>query len=115
MYSLSAAGQLPKNDALMLTIRRQHAAPKMGPDVSIPEELRKTDRNENVILFENEALIIFTTKSYLSTLKRHKHWLADGTFKVKLSIKCSLPSLIVSHSGVSRQFLSAIYITCYDD
>ena len=101
-YPLSAAGQFPKNDALMLTIRRQRAAPKMDLDGRLLVELRNTDRGKNFILFEDEALLIFTTKSNLSILKQHKHWFADGTFKVKLSIKCSLPSLIVSHSGVSR-------------
>ena len=45
----------------------------MGPDGRIPEELRKTDRDENFIFFEDEALIIFTTKSNLSILKQHKH------------------------------------------
>ena len=81
-YPLSAAGQLPKNDALMLTIRRQRIAPKMGPDGRLSEELPKTDRGEDFILFEDEKLIAFTTKSNLSILKQHKHWFADRTFKI---------------------------------
>lgn len=81
-YPLSAAGQLPKNDALMLTIRRQRAAPSLDPDGRLPEKLRKTDRGEDLILFESDKLIIFTTKSNLSILKKYKHWFADGTFKV---------------------------------
>ena len=68
-YPLSATSQLPKNDALMLTIRPQRATPKMGPDGRIPEKLRKTDRGENFVLFEDEILIIFMTKSNLSILK----------------------------------------------
>ena len=81
-YPLSAAGQPPKNDILMVTIRRQRIAPKMNPDRRLPEELRKTDRDEDFILFEDEKLIIFTTKSNLSILKQHKYWFADRTFKV---------------------------------
>ena len=109
MHPLSAADQLPKNDALMFTIRRQRTAPKMGPVGRILEGLRKTDRGENFILFEDEALITFTTKSNLSILKQHKHWFADETFKVKLSIKCSLSSLIVSRSGVQMIFISYLH------
>ena len=66
----------------MLTIRRQRIAPKMGLDGCLQEELRKTDHGEDSILFEDEKLIIFTTKSNLSLLKQHKHRFADGTFKV---------------------------------
>ena len=43
-----------KNDALMVTIRRQRIAPKMAPDGRLPQELSKTDRNEDFILFEDE-------------------------------------------------------------
>ncbi|CAF2120320.1 unnamed protein product [Rotaria magnacalcarata] len=81
-YPLSVAGQLPKTDALMLTIRRQRVAPSLDPDGHLPEKLRKTDRGEDLILFESVKLIIFTTKSNLSILKQYKHWFADGTFKV---------------------------------
>ncbi|CAF2065509.1 unnamed protein product [Rotaria magnacalcarata] len=43
-YLLNAAGQLPKTDALALTIRRQRTAPALDPDGRLPEKLRKTDR-----------------------------------------------------------------------
>ncbi|CAM4780355.1 unnamed protein product [Rotaria magnacalcarata] len=66
----------------MLTIRRQRVAPSLDPDGRLPEKLRKTDRGEDLILFESVKLIIFTTKSNLSILKQYKHWFADGTFKV---------------------------------
>ncbi|CAF4107188.1 unnamed protein product [Rotaria magnacalcarata] len=95
-YPLSAAGQLPKTDALMLTIRRQRVAPSLDPDGRLPEKLRKTDRGEDLILFESVKLIIFTTKSNLSILKQYKHWFADGTFKVIANETFSLLSLIVS-------------------
>ena len=93
-YPLSAAGHLPKTDAPMLTIRRQRMTPTLGSDGRLPEKLRKTDRGEDFILFEDEKLIIFTTKSNLSILKQYKHWFADGTFKVSYQLMFSLVSLI---------------------
>ena len=44
--------------------------------------LEKTYRDKDFILNEEKDLIIFTTKTNLSILKQHKHWFADGTFKV---------------------------------
>ncbi|CAF4535369.1 unnamed protein product, partial [Rotaria magnacalcarata] len=61
-YPLNAAGQLPKTDALALTIRRQRTAPTLDPDGRLPEKLRKTDRGEDFILFESKNLIIFYDK-----------------------------------------------------
>jgi len=81
-YPLSAAGELPRSDALMLTIRRQRTGEKVDADGRLPEKFRKTYRGEDFILHEDEHLIIFTTKSNLSILKQNKHWFADGTFKV---------------------------------
>ena len=81
-YPISAVGALPKTETLMLTIRRQHVNDKNDADGRIPERLRKTDRDEDFILFEDEKLIIFATKTNLSPLKENRHWFADGTFKV---------------------------------
>ena len=81
-YPLSAAGELPRSDGLMLTIRRQRTTEVVDADGSLPEKLRKTYRDEDCILHEDAHLIIFTTKSNLSILKQNKHWFADGTFKV---------------------------------
>ncbi len=81
-YPLSAAGELPKIESLLLTIRRQRTAPKIDANGRLPEELRRTYRDEEFILHEDEHLIIFTTKNNLSILKQCKHWFADGTFKV---------------------------------
>ena len=61
----------------MITIRRQRTASKNSPDGRLPEESRKVGLGEDFILFEDEKLIIFTTKSSLSILKQHKHWFAD--------------------------------------
>ncbi|CAF1249209.1 unnamed protein product [Rotaria sordida] len=81
-YPLSAAGELPKNEALMLLIRRQRTVETVDADGCLPEKLRKTYRDEDFILHEDKNLIIFTTKTNLSILKQNKHWFADETFKV---------------------------------
>lgn len=81
-YPLSAVGELPRTEALMLTIRRQRMEETLDADGRLPEKLRKTYRGEDFILHEDEHLIIFTTKTNLSILKQNKHWFADGTFKV---------------------------------
>ena len=72
-YPLNAAGELPKNETLMLTIRRQRTVAKLDGDGRLPEDLRKTYRGGDFILFEDEHLIIFTTKTNLSILKQNKH------------------------------------------
>jgi len=81
-FPLDSAGQLPQNETLLRTIRRQRQAAPAGPDNRIPDALKKTDRGDNFVLHEDENLIIFTTDSNLSVLKACKHWFADGTFKV---------------------------------
>lgn len=66
MYPLSAAGQLPKNEALMLMVRRQRTVETLDDNGRLPEKLRKTYRGEDFILYEEKNLIIFTTKMNLS-------------------------------------------------
>ncbi|CAF1126879.1 unnamed protein product, partial [Rotaria magnacalcarata] len=105
-YPLSAAGQLPKTDALMLTIRQQRVAPSLDPDGRLPEKLRKTDRGEDLILFESVKLIIFTTKSNLSILKQYKHWFADGTFKVCLD---EFYQLFTLHAMMKNSIIPLVY------
>ncbi|CAF1005735.1 unnamed protein product [Rotaria magnacalcarata] len=81
-YPLSAAGQLPKNESLMLMIRRQRTTETVDANGRLPKKLRKTYHDEDFIMHDDKKLIIFTTKTNLSTLKQNKHWFADGTFKV---------------------------------
>ncbi|CAF3455257.1 unnamed protein product [Rotaria sp. Silwood1] len=81
-YPLSAAGQLPRSDALTLTVRRQRTAETLDANGRLPEKLRKTYRDEDFILHDDEHLIIFTTKNNLSILKQNKNWFADGALKV---------------------------------
>ena len=81
-FPLDAAGQLPKTETLLRTIRRQRQADPTDPDQLMPDRLKLTDRGESFVLHEDESLIVFTTASNLSILKSCKHWFADGTFKV---------------------------------
>ena len=101
-YPLSAAGELPRNESLMLMIRRQRTVEKVDVDGRLPEKLRKTYRDEDFILYEDKNLIIFTTKTNLSILKQNKHWFADGTFKVKFQLNVYIFDLIFFDVGVSR-------------
>ena len=43
-YPLSAAGELPRNEALMLMIRRQRSVETADVDGRLPDKLRKTYR-----------------------------------------------------------------------
>ena len=113
-YPISAAGELPKNEALMLMIRRQRTAEKVDADGRLPEKLRRTYRGEDFILHEDKTLIIFTTKTNLSILKRHKHWFADGTFKVKYQLSVFLFENFFD-VGVSRRLLSTVHTPCDDE
>ncbi|CAF4679486.1 unnamed protein product, partial [Rotaria sp. Silwood2] len=81
-YPLSAAGELSRNEALMLMIRRQRTVETVDVNGRLPERLRKAYGDEDFILHEDKNLIIFTTKTNLSILKQNKHSFADGTFKV---------------------------------
>ena len=72
-FPLAAAGQLPRSEILMNTIRRQRPTPKVTGDGLLSDHLRQTDRSEDFILHEDPKLIIFTTKTNLSVLKRCKH------------------------------------------
>ena len=114
-YPLSAAGHLPKNESLMLMIRRQRTTETVDADGRLPENLRKTYRDEDFILHEDKKLIIFTTKTNLSILKQNKNWFTDGTFKVNYQLNVSFSFRIFFHVGVSRRLLSTLHITCDDD
>ena len=72
-YPLSAAGELPRNEALMLMIRRQRTVETADVDGRLPDKLRKTHRGEDFILHDEKNLIIFTTKTNLCIVKQHKH------------------------------------------
>ncbi|CAF4735984.1 unnamed protein product, partial [Rotaria sp. Silwood1] len=105
-YPLSAAGELPSNEALMLMIRRQCTVETVDVDGRLPEKLRKTYCYEDFILHEDKNLIIFTTKTNLSILKQNKHWFADGTFKV-----CSNDyyQLFTLHAMMTNAIIPLVY------
>ncbi|CAF4818092.1 unnamed protein product [Rotaria magnacalcarata] len=88
-YPLNAAGQLPKTDALALTIRRQRTAPTLDPDGRLPEKLRKTDR-----VLEQDS---FQPGSIMTDFE-------TGTIK---SIKEMLPNVL--HKGCLFHFAQAVW------
>ncbi|CAF4202296.1 unnamed protein product [Rotaria magnacalcarata] len=53
-YPLSDAGQLPKNEPLILMIQRQRTTETVETDGRLPEKLRKTYRDEGFILHEDK-------------------------------------------------------------
>jgi len=73
---------LPTNDALLQTIRRQRPAIQLDHNGGLPLILRKTDRGENFVLYEDDSMVIFTCDKNLSVLKECPHWFMDGTFSV---------------------------------
>lgn len=81
-FPLGAAGQLPRTDIILQTIRRQREAPATVVDGHLPEDLKKTHRGDDFVLYQDDEMIIFATRANLSALKQSKHWFADGTFKV---------------------------------
>jgi len=86
-FPLSAAGQLPRSDIILQTIRRQRTTPAATPNGHLSDDLKKTCRGEDFLLYEDKEMIIFTTKTNLSILKQSKHWFADGTFKVSYQLR----------------------------
>lgn len=99
-FPLDSAAQLPQNETLLRTIRRQRQTPLTNTNNQLPDHLKQTDRGENFVFHEDEKLIIFTTATNLSVLKTCKHWFVDGTFKVKRNLLFIITNCIFS-AGVS--------------
>ena len=57
---LSIAADLPLMDALAQTVRRQRPQLLLDINGQLPQILKKTDRGENFVLFEDDSMIIFT-------------------------------------------------------
>ena len=53
-YPLSAAGELSRNEALMLMIRRQHNVEKVDVDGRLLDNLRKTYDDEDIVVYEEK-------------------------------------------------------------
>ena len=82
-FRLNGASQLPQNETLSRSIRRQRQVPPANSNSQLPDHLKQTDRDEKFLLHEDKELIVFTTASNLSVLKACQHWFADGTFKAR--------------------------------
>ena len=52
-FPLGSAGQLPNNETLLRTIRRQRRVQAHNPDNGLPDHLKLTDRGENFVLHED--------------------------------------------------------------
>ena len=65
-YSLSAAGELRKNEALMLVIRRQRAVETIDVDDRLPEKYRKTYRDEDFILHEDKFNYLYNQCQFIA-------------------------------------------------
>ena len=70
---LSVAGALPKEESLKGTVRRKRPVVR-------EEELVKTPRGDDFLLYENEDIFIFGTKKNLEILSKRTEWFCDGTF-----------------------------------
>lgn len=70
---VTIAGALPKKDSLKRTVRRKRPGLKEN-------ELYKTPRGDNFLLFEYEEVSIFGTLKNLKILSKKSEWFCDGTF-----------------------------------
>ena len=64
-YPLSAAGELPKNEALMLVIRRQRTVETVDVDDRLPEKYRKTYRDEDFIVHEDKFNYLYNQYEFI--------------------------------------------------
>ncbi|CAF4303573.1 unnamed protein product [Rotaria magnacalcarata] len=74
-FPLNAASELPRTEIIMQTICRQRQTPAATFTDGLSDDLKKTYRAEDFLLYEEADVIIFSTKANLSTLKHSKHWL----------------------------------------
>ena len=77
-----AVGKLPKNENFVQTIRRQRTKTTVKSNGFLTEDLKKTYRGEQFLLYEDNETIMLTTKGNLSILKQCKHYFVGRTFKV---------------------------------
>ncbi|CAF1040827.1 unnamed protein product [Didymodactylos carnosus] len=74
-YGQNVAGQnVARQNIADISLRTKCRGQMVGKKTShVPIELRKTDRGDDFILYEDDEMIIFTTKKNLSLLKECKH------------------------------------------
>ena len=79
---LNVVADLPTNNALMQTIRRERPTIQLDENGDLPLAFRQIDRDENFVLYEDDSMVIFACDKNLSVLKECPHWFMDGTFSV---------------------------------
>ena len=96
-------------------IRRQRTVATVDVNGRLPEKYWKTYRDENFILHEDKFNYLYN--QYQVIYSEAKQTLVRcWNIQSRLSIKyMSLSFLVSFRTGVSRQLLSALYITCGDD
>ena len=72
---VSIVGKLPRKESLARTIRRVRNSTFSG------ENLTVTTRGEPFLLFDENGVKIYAATQNVNTLKSHRRWLCDGTFK----------------------------------
>ena len=72
---VSIVGKLPRKESLARTIRRVRNSTFSG------ENLTVTTRGEPFLLFDENGVKIYSTTQNVNTLKSHRRWFCDGTFK----------------------------------
>lgn len=92
--SLEAASLLPSYAASQRMIERKrkrnyvgNAAPRSRQEIAIPDELLRTTRGDNFLLWDSgpedeNRIIVFGTERNMDLLEENRHWFVDGTFKV---------------------------------
>jgi hypothetical protein len=78
-FPLDSAGELPRSDSLLRTIRRQLQVGPLDSHHKLPANMKLTDRGDDFVLHEGNDLIIYTTDANLAVLKTCRHWFMDGT------------------------------------
>ncbi|CAF1560987.1 unnamed protein product, partial [Rotaria sordida] len=104
---LNVSANLPTNEALLQTIRRERPAIQIDHNGRLPLILRQTDRGENFIFYEDESMVIFTCDKNLLVLNQCKHWFMDGTFSI---CPKNYYQLFTVHGMYSSQIIPLVYV-----
>jgi hypothetical protein len=88
--------------------------PTSRAQIVIPEQLKKTLKNSNFILYDSgigdaNRIIIFGTQANLDMLKTSNHWYGDGTFKTCPSLFDQIYT-IHAHLPVSHTITPLLYV-----
>ena len=81
---LSIAAILLSTNTLSQCIRRHISPLVLDINSQLSQILKQTDHGEDLVLFEDDSMIIFISRSNLSVLKECQHWFCDGIFSVSI-------------------------------